>query len=186
MPMRTLMGMLSAFAVLFAGACTTSSEPPAPVTDAEATAAFDELFSIASRRTPDAMGELCELSTEPCPLFGMSGVVVHDPLGPSSAPTRDDRPAVLCSRAVPDDAWMLVVEGRDGLDREYVSQMVFARDEDGRVVAAREPAFWLGVGYSSEPKTGAASWSTAYGPSSHTDPAHTERVLADARRGCES
>jgi len=171
--------------VLLAGACTTSSDPPPPVTEAEASSAFDQLFSIAARRTDAAMEELCELAIEPCSLFGLSGAVAHDPLGPVSAPRPDDRPAVLCSRAVEPDAWMVVVEGVDGQARPYVSQVLFARDDDGRVVPLCEPAFWLGVGYSSEPSAGSGGWSLAREPSAHTDPAHTEQVLANARRGCD-
>ena len=183
---RQLIARLGVAGVLFAGACTTSSEPPRPVTEREAMASFDDLFALASRRTNGAMVELCELPVEPCPLFGMSGGVVDDARGPVSAPRPQQRPTVLCSYSVGGADWMLVVEGADGLERPYVSQVLFARNEDGRVVPFREPAFWLGVGYSSEPSARSGSWSLARSPSEHTDSGHTEEVLRNARRGCES
>ena len=78
---------------------------------------------------------------------------------------------------------MLVIEGEDGLGRPYTSQVVFGRDGD-RVVPVREPAFWLGIGYTSEKVTGSTSWSTAYGASGSDAPEHTTKILGRARASC--
>jgi hypothetical protein len=79
---------------------------------------------------------------------------------------------------------MLVVDGRDGLDRPYTSQVVFGRDGK-RVVPVGEPAYWLGIAYGSEQVVGSTSWSSAYGISGNTDRAFTAKILAQARAACE-
>jgi len=79
---------------------------------------------------------------------------------------------------------MLVVEGLDGWGRDYVSQVVLARDDGGRTVPLREPAFWYGIGYSGTKVVGATSWSAAYAGDDLTAPDHTRQVLARARAAC--
>lgn len=128
------------------------------------------------------MATLCELSLDDC--VGMSGTIVTAPDGAESAPDSDHPPQVLCSQDVGDGAWMLVVEGYDGVGRPYVSQVVFARDDAGRVVVLREPAFWYGIGYAGTKVTGSTGWSTAYSAGGPTAPEHTEMVLERARRAC--
>ena len=79
---------------------------------------------------------------------------------------------------------MLVVERVDGLGRGYVSQVVFGRGDDGRVVPVREPAFWLGVAYAGTEVTGSTSWSTAYAAGGDTAPELTQKLLQRARGAC--
>lgn len=166
---------------LLAARCSAEREPRARVTESDARHALTEMAEIASARTRSAMQRLCALSRDDC--VGISGSVVR---APETAPVAASPPQVLCSRDVGDGAWMLVVEGDDGVGRHYVSQVVFARDDDGRTVPRREPAFWLGVAYLGTRVTGATGWSTAYGADDSTDPAHTERMLDLARRSCSA
>ena len=164
--------------VVLCSACTTTHNTARPVSDREARTALNALYSLASTRTTTAMKRLCQLSLDHC--SGISGAVEWEP---GSAPGVGRPPKVLCSRDVGSGSWMLVVEGRDGLDRPYTSQVVFGRDGN-RVVPVREPAFWLGVGYGSTKVVGSTSWSTAYSASGNTAPAHTAEVLAQARAAC--
>lgn len=175
---RWVRALLLAIVVLPA-ACARETESARPVTETEAKMAMGVLSSIAAKRTTHAMEELCELSLDDC--SGMSGAVLS---APESAPGEQDAPTVLCSRGAGSGAWMLVVEGQDGTGRPYTSQVVFGRDGD-RVVTLREPAFWLGVGYSSPKVVGSTSWSTAYSPSGETAVAHSEKVLSQARAACQ-
>lgn len=164
---------------LLAAACSADVEPRAKVTEPDARRALTDIAAIAAERTPAAMRRLCARSIDDC--LGMSGAVVR---APQYAPGPDSPPQVLCSRDVGDGAWMLVVEGVDGIGRPYVSQVVMARDDAGRTVPLREPAFWLGVAYGGAKVTGATGWSTAYGADDSTDPAFTARMLDRARRSC--
>jgi hypothetical protein len=154
----------------------------AAVSEREAMTALDGMAALASQRTPKAMAQLCELSLDEC--AGFSGGVITAPDGAQSAPAAGSVPALLCSRDVGDGAWMLVVEGVDGLGRDYVSQVVLGRDGDGRVVPVREPAFWLGVAYAGTKVTGSTSWSTAYTPEAGTSGDFTEKMLQRARAAC--
>lgn len=165
--------------VLLLGGCSDDEDAAQPVTEGEAKVAMASLASTAAKRSVSAMEELCELSLDDC--SGMSSAVLS---APESAPGDDEPPTILCSRAAGSGAWMLVVEGQDGLGRPYTSQVVFGRDHD-RVATLREPAFWLGVGYSGPKVTGATSWSTAYAPSGDTAQEHTDKVLSWARAACD-
>jgi hypothetical protein len=71
--------------------------------------------------------------------------------------------------------------------RGYVSQVVFVRDphDDGRVVPAREPAFWLGVAYAGTKVTGSTSWSAAYSAGGETTSEFTDKMLGRARAACD-
>ncbi|NLD77729.1 MAG: hypothetical protein GX643_13785 [Acidimicrobiales bacterium] len=141
-------------------------------------AGLEAMVRLASQQTEQGMDALCDLSLDGC--GGLSGAIrAH----PESAPAPADHPVVVCSHAASDGRWMLVVEGADGNGRAYVSQVVLARDGD-RVVPVREPAYWLGIGYSSRKVVGSTSWSTAYHPSASVNREHTERVLARARAAC--
>ncbi len=163
---------------LLCSSCSAKHDTVRPVSDSEARTALNVLYALAATRTTTAMKQLCEMSLDHC--SGISGAVQWEP---GSAPGAEKRPRVLCSRDVGSGSWMLVVEGRDGLGRPYTSQVVFGRDRQ-RVVPVREPAFWLGIGYGSTKVVGSTSWSTAYGASGNTAPAHTAKVLALARSAC--
>ncbi len=164
--------------VLISSSCSRNHDTAQPVGDGEARTALNVLYSIAETRTPAAMKHLCEMSLDHC--SGLSSAVQYEPAG---APGPGKRPKVLCSRDVGSGFWMLVVEGRDGRDRPYTSQVVFGRDGK-RVVPVREPTFWLGVAYGSTKVVGSTSWSTAYNASGTMAPAHTAEVLAEARSAC--
>jgi hypothetical protein len=171
---------LGAALVLIAGGAACGKHvPPRPVSDAEARTALGVMASLAAQRTPAAMQQLCDMSLDDC--AGMSGGIQYAPDG---APGPGRPPKILCSRAVGDGAWMLVVDGRDGLGRPYTSQVVFGRDGN-RVVPVREPAYWLGISYGSNQVVGSTSWSSAYGISGNTDRAFTATILAQARAACE-
>lgn len=179
LPMRVVtVALLGALAL---AACADDPEPPAAVRAAEARRAVDRMVTIAARRTPAAMDELCALARDRC--GGMSGSVRRVP---ESAPRRDQRPRVRCSREVGTRDWMVVLEGDDGWGRPYVSQLVLTRAGDD-VVPEREPAFWLGFAYAGAKVTGSTAWSAAY----HPDPTvimplqRTAEVLARARAGCD-
>jgi hypothetical protein len=169
------------------GACGDSGSGRAdePVTEVEATEALHGMVALAAQRTPDAMAQLCEASLDDC--AGFSGGVINAPGAALMAPPADGPPSVLCSRDVGDGAWMLVIEGTDGVGRGYVSQVVFVRDphDDGRVVPAREPAFWLGVAYAGTKVTGSTSWSTAYSAGGETASEFTDKMLGRARAACD-
>jgi hypothetical protein len=164
--------------VLLCASCTANHDSVRPVSDSEARAALNAIYSLTATRTATAMKQLCEMSLDHC--SGMSGSVQWEPSG---MPGPGKRPKVLCSRDVGSGSWMLVVEGRDGLDRPYTSQVVFARDGK-RVVPLREPAFWLGVVYGGTTVVGSTGWSTMYGASGSTDPAFTAKVRAQVRAAC--
>jgi hypothetical protein len=159
-----------------------SGDRPAAVSEREAMVALDGMVALASQQTPEAMAELCELSVDEC--AGFSGSVITAPDGAQSAPPAGSVPALLCSRDVGAGAWMLVVEGVDGLGRGYVSQVVFGRGDDGRVVPVREPAFWLGVAYAGTKVTGSTSWGTASTAGGGTAGEFTEKMLQRARAAC--
>jgi hypothetical protein len=157
---------------------------PAPVTARDARMVVDELVSLATARTTASMHKLCDLSRTGC--FGMSGGLEHDPLAHLSAPHPTDPVHTRCERAVGDGSWMVVLEGVDGHGRAYVSQLVFDRDREGRVLLTHEPAYWLGIGYDSPKVTGSTSLSMAHSTrTGGDDPAMSERVLARARASCE-
>jgi hypothetical protein len=178
--MGVLLGALGL--VIGAAACAGKPDARVPVDDGDARQAFADVVAIAERQTPSAMASLCALSLDEC--AGMSSPIVTDADGPRTAPGPDRPPEVLCSIDAGDGAWMLVVAGDDGLGRPYVSQVVFARDREGRAVPVREPAFWFGVAYAGTKVTGSTSWSTAYAGSSPTAPEHTEKMLDRAGRAC--
>lgn len=163
-------------------ACSEPPETPAPVSGHDAAEALSEITAIAAQRTPEAMARLCDLSLDDC--HGISGIILTAPDGPATAPAADSPPAVLCSRDVGEGAWMVVVDGTDGLGRSYVSQVVFGRDDRGRTVPLREPAFWFGIAYAGTKVTGSTSWSTAYTAGGPTASDHTQTVLDRARRAC--
>jgi len=165
-------------ALLLSTSCAAKHESVAPVSDRDARGALNAIYALAATRTATAMKQLCEMSLDHC--SGFSGSVQWEP---ASMPRPGKRPKILCSRDVGSGDWMLVVQGRDGLDRPYTSQVVFARDGK-RVVPVREPAFWLGVGYAGTRVVGSTGWSTMYGASGNTDPAFTAKVLANARAAC--
>lgn len=148
------------------------------MTRLEALQAVTELAALAAEQTPEAMERLCDLGPGACE--GFSGVVLHDPDGPASAPGPDDPPEVLCDYDV-GSGWMVVVEGNDGYGRPYVSQVAVNRS-DG-VAVPREAAFWLGVSYVGPRSTG--HWSTAYHPSIQVAAEHTREMLDRARRACD-
>ena len=178
------MGVLVGALGLIIGVTACSGKPDAqlPVDDVDARQAFADVAAIAGRQTPAAMASLCELSLDEC--GGLSSPIVTDADAHETAPGPDRPPEVLCSVDAGDGAWMLVVAGDDGLGRPYVSQVVFARDPEGRTVPVREPAFWFGVAYSGTKVTGSASWSTAYAGTSPTAREHTETMLDRAGRAC--
>jgi hypothetical protein len=170
------------------GACSVdgrSARADEPVTEVEATDALEGMVALAAHQTPHAMAQLCEASLDDC--AGISGGVLNAPGAALTAPPAGSPPSVLCSRDVGDGAWMLVIEGTDGVGRGYVSQVVFVRDphDDGRVVPAREPAFWLGVAYAGTKVTGSTSWSTAYSAGGETASEFTDTMLGRARAACD-
>jgi hypothetical protein len=175
-------------ALVGTGACGGDSETARadePVTEVDATEVLDRMVALAAKQTPEAMAQLCDLALDDC--AGISGSILNWPSAAQTAPPDGSAPTVLCSRDPGDGAWMLVIEGTDGRGRGYVSQVVFVRDPDdgGRVVPAREPAFWLGVAYGGTKVTGSTSWSTAYTAGGETASEHTQKMLTRARAACD-
>jgi hypothetical protein len=162
-----------------------SGSDPAPVTAQDARVVVDELVALATARTTASMHELCDLSRVGC--FGMSGGLETDPLAHLSAPRPTDPVRTRCERAVGDGGWMVVLEGVDGHRRAYVTQLVFDRDRQGRVLLTHEPAYWLGIGYAGPKVTGSTSLSVAHHTRVEGDnPELAARVLARATASCAS
>ena len=177
-----LVGLVVAAAACAAG-CTRTDAPAVPVSQIEALAALQQLHGLATLQTPEAMGRICEQAR----LTGCHGLSGGIRFHPESAPGPGTPvPSVLCSRGVGTSSRMLVVEGTDGYDRRYVSQVVLDRDDDGRVVPRHEAAFWLGISYHGTDVTGRTGLTTAHSPQEGVDlPPRTEEALRRARAACD-
>ncbi|HKE76105.1 MAG TPA: hypothetical protein VKB57_20985 [Acidimicrobiales bacterium] len=120
-------------------ACSGGSDPPAPVTDADARQGLAAVAAIAAERTQHAMARLCDLSLDHC--YGLSSGLDTAPRAARSAPPPGSPPRVLGSRDAGAGAWMLVVDGDDGLGRHYVCSTSWQAAygvEGGAVVNARK------------------------------------------------
>jgi hypothetical protein len=115
------------------------------VSAAQASALLRHVAKRASERTPEAVAEICTSLADSC--NGLSSGWRSDP---ASAPRTP--PSLLCDIALPATPTqagprLLVVTGRDAAGHGYVGQVLIERLDGEPVI--HEPAFWLGIEYTS-------------------------------------
>jgi hypothetical protein len=164
--------LLIAAAVLLLTACSETTPAPEPAVSAEeASKLLFQVADQAAKRTSAGVTQICGSLADSCD--AMSSAWRADP---KSAPLT--RPSVVCDVALPATAEqagprLLVVTGRDSGGRGYAGQVLVER-RDGRPIV-HEPAFWLGIEYTSLLKGRAWNGANNVGRAEHE---------ADVRRAC--
>lgn len=163
-------------AALLSGCSAQQAPPAAAVSEAEAGEVFTELVALADERTQEAASTICDRHS----CIGLSS---GEMFALAAHPGPDRPPRELCSVLLPAldgqlGSRLLVVEGTDARDRPYVSQVLLERL--GEQVVAHEPAYWLGVRYTSLEVGGGSAWTAA-----NDLPADRPAHLSRARQPCD-
>jgi hypothetical protein len=140
-------------ALLLSGCAATGAHVPVPPpTEAEALAHLGEVVKVV--KSGD-LAHLCDLGNGSCRQLLQKS-------DPATVPRTD--PRVVGTKVIPysdlgggmwtDGGRVLMLCGRDGLGRQYYSEMLVAR-EDGRLVSTGTP-YWIGMTIATDTATSAS------------------------------
>lgn len=141
--MRRFVALVLLLLLLAACSETTTPQPEAPISEAEASTTLRQVADLAAQRTSDAASRVRASLAYSCD--GLSGRFRYDPASAPQSP-----PSIVCGVALPPipgqaGARILVVTGEDADGHSYVGQVLVMRHQGHLVL--HEPAYWEAFHY---------------------------------------